>query len=140
MAVAPNSVVTPQAVQNGSNQFSDANGTVLQTLITAGANGTFIRALTVATDNTANRRFELWINNGSVDRLFGSVTVLALAGSDGIVPIKNVLNSTDFPGLPTDALGNPFFFLKNGWLLKAKCDANMAAGKLLNSWPFAEDL
>jgi hypothetical protein len=141
MAVTPNSVVTPQALNTSAKVFTEANAATKQNLVTTGANGTLIRSVTVATNNSADRQLNLFYYTGTTATLLASVTVPDLSGSDGGTnPVKNALNTTDFPGLPLDANENPYLWVAAGHSIQAAFDANMAAGKTANVNTLAEDL
>lgn len=122
-AVTANSIVTAQTPNRGIVQFlqgTDAAGTY-KTLYTAGANaGSKCTAVwETNNDGTATHLVTLEVVNGGVK--YGGVA-MATVINDGYatgVPAKNLMASTNWPGLPLDSDGNPFVFLAVGDTLQA---------------------
>lgn len=121
-AVTPNSIVTPQTPSRGVVQFlqgTDSAGTY-KTLYTAGSNGSKCIAIwETNNDGSATHLITVEIVNSSVK--YGGVAVTT-ASNDGYAnstPAKNLMSTANWPGLPIDSDGNPFFFLASGDTLQA---------------------
>src|SRR4051812_48945073 len=115
MAVTPNSVITPQSISQGGVTFVNADSTTAKTLLTAGANGTIVTGLAGTTDDTPANNVKLQIFDGTTNFLVGTVRLVTLAGTDGAVVSRSLLNTTDLPFLKLDAAGNPCLYLKAGY-------------------------
>lgn len=79
--------------------FANGDGTTKKTIYTAGADGGLIDSIIVTSSSTAQEVLELYINNGTSDFLVGAVIIPTLAGTDGVVPAVNLLDSTQMPWL-----------------------------------------
>ena len=128
MGTTTNKVPVPQTiVSSGVKEFTDANGTVEQTLLTAGANGMIVTMVNVASTDTAARKVYFrrvsaktaWIVN---------VPIQAGTKSDASAPSVSGLNRTQNPSLPVDQNANPVLTLGPSETLIAVLDANCSAG------------
>ncbi len=82
--------------------FVNADSTTPKDLVAGSADGTKILAINVTSDDTATVNLEVYIHDGSTAYLIGTVPVITLSGTDGIVPAVNLLDSTLIPGLDAD--------------------------------------
>jgi len=82
-----------------------------QLLCTAGAEGSILKAIRIASTDTADRNVALWIQPGGtgVLQLVGVVNVPATSGfsATGILPPVDVLGNPYLAGLTTDQTGLP---------------------------------
>lgn len=112
----------------------------LKTLYTAGANDAVIKAIQVASFDSAARIMTLWVCAAATGRnsLLGSVNIPANAGTgSGTTAATDLLNGVLFPALPYDANGKRVIPLQGGWVLKASVPA-VTAGKLISVQVMAE--
>lgn len=134
-AVTPNSAVTAQTPNRGIVQFlqgTDSAGTY-KTLYTAGANGSLCKAIwETNNDGSATHLITLELVNSAVK--YGGVAVTT-ASNDGYAngtPAKNLMSSTNWPGLPLDSDGNPFLFIASGDTLQATFATALTASDKIN--------
>lgn len=107
----------------------NADGTNKKTVATAGANGSKVTGLIIASDDTAAKVMQIWLTRSAVSYLLATVDIAALSGFDGIVPVVNAMNSTEWPGLPVDNDGQVYFFLESGDTLEISLTVAATAGK-----------
>ena len=142
-AVTPNSVVTPQALQNGSptNALTNANGTTAVTIFTAGANGSVVRGLNVYSTDTATGSMTLNLVISGTSYPLVTTTIPIQAGSVTGTPPVNLLSSAICPSLPKDAYANPVLQLASGASLTVSMAVAPTAAKVFTVVPVnAEDL
>lgn len=106
--------IFPAVLKTSAVQFNLADGTTIKTLLTAGSNGSRIDNIHATSDDTANRLFNVYFNDGSTDYKIGEVTVPLGSGTDGTTNAFKMLTSTFFPWL--DKSGS--IFLQTGWSLR----------------------
>lgn len=83
--------------------FVDADGTSEKTIFTpAGSDGGNLMQINVTSTDTSAVVMQVNVNDGTTSRLIGSVNVPTLAGTDGIVPSVNLLDSDFIAGLQAD--------------------------------------
>ena len=87
-----NSVVT------SNNSIANGDGTALQTVLTAGADGGAVTLMSATTTDTSEVIAVLTLNDGTTAVIIGEVTVPAGAGTDGATPAKNLLDNVAMPG------------------------------------------
>lgn len=96
----------------------------------AGTKALKVEALGVTTDNTADRILKVYLHDGSVSHLMGSVTVPDLTGTNGATdPRVSLLSVTNLA--PAGADGVPCLWIPAGCKLQASLDAALATGKYL---------
>jgi hypothetical protein len=120
-----NRPIYPGTIKNSGLDIENADSTGLQTLLTAGTDGSRINMISAVSDDTAEMIVDLYINDGATDFLIGSVTVPTLSGTDGSTPAVSLLNATDLPYLGEDLS----LFLEGGFLLKAAVQVAVTAAK-----------
>jgi hypothetical protein len=120
-----NRPIYPGTIKNAGLDIENADATGLQTLLTAGTDGSRINMISAVSDDTAEMIVDLYINDGATDFLIGSVTVPTLSGTDGSTPAVSLLNATDLPYLGDDLS----LFLEGGFLLKAAVQVAVTAAK-----------
>ena len=127
-------VATPVFTQRpflGLAQILPADTTTAKTVVTAGADGTKITAIT-ASSNDASRIVQISLVRSAVVYILTTVTVAANAGTDGTAAAVNLINSTIIPGLPIDNDGQPYLFLKSGDTLTAAVTVTVTAAKTIS--------
>jgi hypothetical protein len=139
MAMTPNSVILPQALNTGAAAFTIADTTTKKNLLTAGTGGTIVRGIAAQSDDSANVDVVISITIGGTDYKVGTVRVAALAGSNGTSNSVDLLNATNLPFLKNDAAGNACLMLPPSAILKVNCLATMTTAKTLNLVAFGED-
>ncbi len=80
-------------------QFVNGTGTTVTTVVTAGANGSRISALTATSTDTAQRILDIYVQPGGSGTayLIGSVTIPIGAGTGGAAAV-NLLNALQLAG------------------------------------------
>lgn len=120
------SAVFPHTVNNGVTTIVNADSTNLKTLITADADGTRVRSISITSDDTSDRNVKLWITSGGTDYLLGLIPVVDGAGSNGTDAAVDGLNPTYLPWLKDNCL-----IMKTGEVLKVSVAVAVTAGKFI---------
>jgi hypothetical protein len=104
-----------------------------------------IDILTIATDDTAVKLFELYLNDGTDDKIITNIPTAITAGMTalGATAPCNILGHANMVGsVQSDTAGNKFFILPRGCTLRGKFNAALTAGKLayvqVRGWKFAD--
>lgn len=116
--------ITPITIVNGTS-------TNKVTVATAGSDGSKVSGIIVTSDDSANRVVLLWLTRSATSYLLGAFPVTALAGSDGVQPGVNLLNTALMPGLPIDNDGQVYLFLESGDTLQVSVAVAVTAGKTI---------
>jgi hypothetical protein len=124
--------ILPQTVRSPAIQITNANGTTVQNIFTAGANGSLISAISVASSDTTARDLRFFVNNGTADVLLCTVSIPASAGNSTSAFAVDVFRATACPGLSFDANGNRQLFLQSGHSLRAAAAAAVTSGQAIN--------
>jgi hypothetical protein len=111
MAVTPNSVVTPQAINTSAHVVATGDQTAAALLKAASANGDIIYKVLVY-PGAADRAFTLSLYDGADARSLCLINIPA----DAAAPIVPIDVLADLP-LPLDANGNKVLFLAPGYSL-----------------------
>ena len=82
-----------------NNEIDNAQGTTPDVVFTAGADGGAITNLIATSTDTVASIIVLSSDVGAQINVLGEVTVLPGAGTDGVTPSKNLLDSTAMPGI-----------------------------------------
>lgn len=133
MAVTPNSAVTVQTPKRGMVQIVAADTSSLKTLVTAGANGSKVASVNLASDDTSDRLVQLYVTRSGTDYLLGTVNVPTLSGTNGTAATVNAMNASMMPGLPCDNDGQPYLLLESGDVLKVKTTTTVTAAKTVHA-------
>lgn len=124
--------IFPQTIINPSVQILPADTTALKTIATAGANGTRIDRLWVASTDTAARDLQLYVTISAVDYLIATISIPANSGFTNAVPNVGVFEATNFASCALDTNGNKILFLASGSVLKAKVLTTVTAAKAIS--------
>lgn len=128
------------AINVGVAKIIAADTTTQKTLFTAGALGSKLFALNIASDDTAAMNVQFSILRSSVNTLLGTINVPALSGSNGTAPSVDGLNDTLLPGLPKDNDGQHYLPLMSGDVLQAKVLVTVTAAKTVHLLAIGGDL
>lgn len=123
------SLFLPKGANNQSVTLASGDTTTPKTCFTAAADDSDVKAIVVASDDTAAINLKLFVTRGGTDYLLGTVNVPIASGSNGTAPSVDVLSSVALVGLPIDAVGKRYIPLKTGDTLKVGCLATMTAAK-----------
>ena len=130
-----NSIVTPQVPNRGIVQFlqgTDSAGTY-KTLYTGGANGSkCVGIYATSNDASASHLVTVQIKVSTVYYGGMAVTVPVNSGFANAAPAVNMMAPANWPGLPIDSDGNPFFYLAASDLLVATFATNLTSTDVLN--------
>ena len=118
-----NPKITPAAFTNADSANTK------KTVVTAGANGTKLFALTAASSDTAARVVQVWLTRGGTSYLLNALSIPAASGSDGATPNVDILNNTIWPGIPFDGQAQSFLFLQSGDTLQVSLTTQVTATK-----------
>ena len=118
-----------QAPKAGVAAFVNADGTAKKTVVTAGANGTKVTAVTAASTDTSARVIALWLTRSATSYLVTSAQVAVASGSDGTTPTTDLLGSTLWPGMSVDGSGQRYLLLQSGDTLQASMVVAVTAVK-----------
>lgn len=113
MATTPNSAIMPQTPMVSVARIQNADASTQKTVVTGGANGTKLNALTATSDDTSARIVQVSLLRSAVNYILGSVSIPAGSGTDGSTPAVDLLNAVAMPGLPVDNDGQKYLFLKD---------------------------
>lgn len=138
MAVTPNSIITPQAFNVGVQNFvqgADSAGT-FKTIFTAGANGSKLTGIMVASDDgSATHVLTLVLTRSATNYYLGAYTLPVNSGTDGAAPAVDMLNGGPaglIPGLPIDNDGQRYLPLISGDVLKLTFATALTSGKRID--------
>jgi len=113
--------------------------TTAQTVFTAGTDDSVVKAINVASTDTAARVLSLFVNNGSSDILIGRVNIPANSGNNGTAATVDLLGGTLMPSLPYDSNGKRILPLPAGYILKAGTTTTVTAAQSITVTAMAED-
>lgn len=114
----------------GLAQFLNADGTADKTVFTAGASGSKIVGIQVATSDNTLRYMQFKFSRGGTLYNLTAVAIPISAGTDvtaGAVPPVSVFQMC--PGLPADNDGQRYLFLESGDLLRANMATAVTAAR-----------
>lgn len=111
-------VKSPALALVNANSFIAANGGTSPTnttkLLTAGSEGSIVKSIIVASDDSSARSISFYIstNAGTTKFLLFTVPVAATSGVNGSTINVDVLNNAFVQGLPIDQSGRPILPLE----------------------------
>lgn len=98
--------------------FANADGTAYKTLYTAAADDAVVKSIMVtSTDGTA-RNLKVAMNDGTTDRIIGTVNIPITAGTTGAIASVDLLSGSLLPGLPLDQQGKRILPMQATHILK----------------------
>lgn len=136
----------PDVALVNANSFIAANGGTNPTntveLLTAGSEGSILKSLIIASDDSSARTvsFYLSTDGGTTKFLLFSVPVAIAAGSNGTTINVDVLNNAVVQGLQIDQSGRPIIALQaNSKIFMGVITAAVTAGRTLHVVASVED-
>lgn len=136
MAVT-NTPIFPQTQNPGVITIVPADAQAQKTLLTAGANGTKVEALSICSSDTVARDVSIYLTRAAVNYLLTTVSIPAGAGqpaAPAAVPAVDVFRSAQIPGLAYDAFGNRYLLLKSGDTLTINAPVTLTAAKTVTAF------
>lgn len=127
--------IFPLTVQTSAAAIVNADGTGEKTLVTAGANGTRIDAVSITSTDTAAVTLTVLVHDGTTSYAVGEIAVPAGSGTNGSAPAIKGLSAEFLPWL--DASGS--LFLKTGWSLRVAAKAAVMSARTVAVVAFSGD-
>jgi len=124
---------------NQGTDFENADGTDLQDIFSAGAEGSIVRSIAITSDDTGTKAVLLYLHDGANTFCLGRIEVPIGAGTDGTEQALNMLDSVNFPWTKYDNAKNRIIMLANGEKLQAAMAAAVTAEKKVVVTVFGED-
>jgi hypothetical protein len=128
-----------QTIKLSAAVITPTETTTAQTVFTAGSNDAVVKAINVASTDTAARVLSLFVNDGSSDILIGRVSIPANSGNNGTAAAIDLLGGTLLPSLPYDANGKRILPLPAGYILKAGTTTTVTSAQSITVTAMAED-
>lgn len=128
-----------QNIKNPGVSIANADGTTAKTLYTADADDAVVKAILLTSTDTAAQNVQIILNDGTTDRVLGTVPVAANAGTNGTVVGVDGLSGTWLPGLPLDQQGKRVLALAANQVLKVKSVAAVTATKTIDAVAVVEE-
>ena len=122
-------------INNSTAAIVNADGTTKKDVISAGANDSLVRSLSLVTSDTAAAVVELYLYDGSNARLLYAVAVPALSGSDGSTAPIDLLGASLLPLRD----GKRYLPLKTGQKLQVAVQSAVTAAKQVTVVALGED-
>jgi hypothetical protein len=139
MAMATDPVFV-QLPKIGPAAFTNADAAnAKKTTITAGGNGAKLFALSATSTDTVARIMQVWLTRGTLTYLLTAVSIPALSGSDGVTPNVDLLNNTQWPGLPYDGNAQGFVLLQGGDTIQVSLTTQVTAAKEVDAVAISAD-
>lgn len=137
---------TPASTLINSDSFIAANGgtspTNTKELLTAGSEGSILKSLIVASDDSSARTISFYISmdSGTTKFLLFSVPVAISSGSNGTTINVDVLNNAVVQGLQIDQSGRPIIALQaNAKIYMGILTAAVTSGRTIHVIASVED-
>lgn len=114
--------IFPQTVKNFVQTFVNATGNgsaAALTLYAAGSNGSKVESLIVSSSDTSARDVTIAVLVSATLYVLTTISIPITAGLTNSAPCIDILRSTQFPGLASDANGNKYLYLASGTTLQA---------------------
>jgi hypothetical protein len=128
-----------QTLKLSAAVIAPADTTTAKTVFTAGSDDAVVKAINVASTDTAARILSLFVNDGSNDILIGRVNIPANSGNNGTAATVDLLGGTLMPSLPYDAQGKRVLPLPAGYILKAGTTTTVTSAQSITVTAMAED-
>jgi hypothetical protein len=140
MAFTQNTVPTfPKQPQINRVQIAPADAQNQKTGYTAGANGSKIIGVIIASSDTSARDVQMSITNGGTSYPIMTKTVPLSAGFVAGTAAVNFLDPVLLVGMPVDNDGNPYLYLISGDTLTFSALTTVTAAKLITIHVIAAD-
>jgi len=128
-----------QTLKLSAAVIAPADTTTAKTVFTAGTDDAVVKAINVASTDTAARVLSLFVNDGSNDILIGRVNIPANSGNNGTAATVDLLGGTLMPSLPYDSNGKRVLPLPAGYILKAGTTTTVTSAQSMTVTAMAED-
>lgn len=128
-----------QNIAAASGSIAPADTTTKKTLYTASANDAVLKSLTITSTDTAAQNVQIFVNDGTADRLLGTINVPANSGNNGTVASVDGLTGNMLPGLSFDQNGKRILPMKVGHILKVSSLVTVTAAKQLDFFGTVEE-
>ena len=128
-----------QSIKLSAAVITPTETTTAQTVFTAGSNDAVVKAINVASTDTAARVLSLFVNDGVSDILIGRVNIPANSGNNGTAATVDLLGGTLMPSLPYDANGKRILPLPAGYVLKAGTTTTVTSAQSITVTAISED-
>lgn len=138
MAKQSNLYIT-RTIKTPGVSIANADGTTAKTLYTAGADDAVMKSLMITSDDSAAQNVQVILNDGSTDRVLGTVPVPANAGTNGTIVAVDAFSATMLPGLPVDQNGKRVLPLQATHVVKLKSVAAVTAAKTISGVAVVEE-
>lgn len=119
-------IFQPKCYALGAKNFANADGTTSVAIVTAGADDAILKSLSITSNDTASRVFEIILKQGATEFIIDTITVPPASGTDGVTPAMDGLTATF---LPQDRVDKKILPLKGGTILMARAQAAVTAAK-----------
>lgn len=93
--------------------------TVSKAIIASGANDSVLRQFSAVNTSPDSAVIEIILNDGSTDFVLTTLTMYALAGSDGVIPAFDLLGLS--------LVYNAVMLLQAGWSIRARAKTTLTA-------------
>lgn len=130
MAKSTNFNVT-QDIVYVSGTITNADTTTKVTIYTAGADDAVVKSVHCTSTDTSAANVQIWLNDGTNDRLLGTINVPAGSGNNGTLASVDLLDGDMIPGLSYDQNGKRILPMKGGTTLKVAVLVTVTATKQL---------
>lgn len=126
------SLYVTDTIKTPGVSFANADGTTAKTLYTAAADDAIVKSIMVTSNDTSTVNVKVIINDGSTDRIIGTVAVATLSGTSGSAAAVDLLSSSLLPGLPLDQNGKRVLPLQGTHVLKVAPLVAVTAAKTVD--------
>lgn len=109
--------IYPQILATAGLSIPSASAATPQTIFTAGANGSKIEWVNIATSDTSANTITINLYNGTTYYPLTVISVPAGSGNTSSVVPFNLFANSQFPGLSYDSNGNKYMYLGATWSL-----------------------
>ena len=135
MAVTPTPIY-PQTLKNTATQITNATGTTITTIYTAGTNGSKVEKVLIASTNASAIDCLVYVTISATSYQLGQISIPATAGTLNTVPPVSLFDaltgSTPLFPVQYDNNGNRYMYLANGSTLSISAASALTATKVWN--------
>lgn len=114
--------------------FSNSDGTSTKEIIASSINDRRIYSISAFSSDTTSRNLTVYLNDGTVSRTIGTISVTANAGNTtSIASLDIISHSNVYPifGKQYDMNGQPFFHLPAGWSIECNFSVAVSSGTFI---------
>jgi type IV pilus biogenesis protein CpaD/CtpE len=136
MAAAPS---FPSVVATAVQNILPADTTTTKTILTAGASGTKITGLQIASSDSSAKIVQVFLTRTAVDYNLITVSIPAGSGNDSTGVLAAIDAFLLMAGLPVDNDGQRYLLLKSGDTLRWSCTTTVTVGRKIDIVAVAAD-